>query len=72
MKQHKDRFSEDMIVHFSALKVIVDCVLAVKIESNRRVFISHSSRDRDIVERFVDSILLLGIGLSHEDILYVN
>lgn len=68
LKQHKDRFSEDKIVHFSAMKAIVDCVLALERESIRRVFISHSSRDRDIIERFVDNILQLGIGLSHEDI----
>ena len=40
-------------------------------ESNRhgkKIFISHSSKDRDIVEKFVDHILLLGIGLSTEDV----
>lgn len=68
LKQHKDRFSEDKIIHFSALKAIVDCILSIERESTRRVFISHSSRDRDIVERFVDNILQLGIGLDHEDI----
>ena len=68
LKQHKDRFSADKIVHFSALRAIVDCILAIERESAKRVFISHSSRDRDVVERFVDNILQLGIGLSHEDI----
>ena len=40
-------------------------------ESNRhgkKIFISHSSKDRDIVEKFVNHILLLGIGLSTEDV----
>ena len=68
LKQHKDRFSEDKIVHFSAMKAIVDCVFAIEIESAKRVFISHSSKDRNIVERFVDNILQLGIGIGHEDI----
>lgn len=68
LKQHKDRFSEDKIVHFSAMKAIVDCVLTIEKESAKRVFISHSSRDRDVVEKFVDNILQLGIGLSYEDI----
>ena len=36
-------------------------------KSAKRVFISNSSRDRNIVERFVDNILQLGIGLSPED-----
>ena len=68
LKLHKDRFSEEKIVHFSAMKAIVDCVLAIEKESAKRVFISHSSKDRNIVERFVDNILQLGIGLNHEDI----
>lgn len=68
IKQHKEKFSEDKIVHFSAMKAMVDCVLAIEKESAKRVFISHSSRDRNIVERFVDNILQLGIGLSHKDI----
>jgi len=32
------------------------------------VFISHSSDDRDIVQSFIDKILLLGIGLKREQI----
>lgn len=34
----------------------------------KKIFISHSSKDRDIVEKFLDHILLLGIGLPTEDI----
>lgn len=62
------RSTEEKIVHFSALKAMVDCVLAIERESIRRVFISHSSQDMDLVERFVDNVLQLGIGLGHEDI----
>lgn len=36
--------------------------------ANKRIFISHSSKDKAIVELFVDQILLLGIGLKSEDI----
>lgn len=36
--------------------------------ANKRIFISHSSKDKAIVEFFVDQILLLGIGLKPEDI----
>lgn len=38
------------------------------IKQGKKIFISHSSKDKDIVEKFVDHILLLGIGLSAEDI----
>lgn len=34
----------------------------------RKVFISHSSKDKDIVSEFCDRILQLGIGLSVDDI----
>ena len=36
--------------------------------SRKRIFISHSSKDKYIVEKFVDHILMLGIGLSAEDV----
>ena len=51
------------------LKAIVDCVLALEKENHaKRIFISHSSKDKYIMEKFTDHILQLGIGLSHEDI----
>lgn len=34
----------------------------------KKIFISHSSMDKFIVEKFVDHILMLGIGFSAEDI----
>ena len=69
LRSHIDGFRiRDRIVHFTAMDTIVDCVLALEREHTKRVFISHSSKDKDIIERFVDGILQLGIGLSHEDI----
>lgn len=69
LRHHKDSYREEKIVHFTAMKAIVDCVLALEKENHaKRIFISHSSKDKDIMEKFTDSILRLGIGLSHEDI----
>lgn len=68
LRQHKDSFSDEKMIHFTAMKAIVDSVLALEQETLKRIFISHSSQDRGVIERFVDSILLLGIGLSQEDI----
>lgn len=69
LRQHKDSYSNDKIVHYTAMKAIVDCVLALEKDNHaKRIFISHSSRDKDIMEKFTDYILQLGIGLSHEDI----
>ena len=46
----------------NSLKVIKGSTL----KSRKKIFISHSSRDKNIVEKFVDHILMLGIGLSAE------
>ncbi len=37
-------------------------------DNGKKVFISHSSKDKDIVESFVNNILCLGAGLSSSDI----
>lgn len=37
-------------------------------KKRKKIFISHSSKDKLIVEKFVDHILMLGIGFSAEDI----
>ena len=69
LRLHKDRYKDEKIVHFTAMKAIVDCVLALeKGEHAKKIFISHSSKDKDVIEKFTDYILQLGIGLSHEDI----
>lgn len=68
LRLHKEEYRNDAIAHYSALKAIVDCVLALEENRDKKLFISHSSKDKYIIERFVDGILQLGIGLSHEDI----
>ena len=37
-------------------------------KDRKKIFISHSSKDKHVVEKFVDHILMLGIGFSAEDI----
>lgn len=69
LRLHKENYRNDKIVHYTAMKTILDCVLALEKEHHaKRIFISHSSKDKDIMEKFADDILQLGIGLSHEDI----
>lgn len=69
LRLHKENYRNDKIVHNTAMKTILDCVLALEKEHHaKRIFISHSSKDKDIMEKFADDILQLGIGLSHEDI----
>ena len=69
LRLHKDKYRDEKIVHFTAMRTIVDCVLALEKNCrSRRIFISHSSKDIDVLEKFTDFILQLGIGLSHDDI----
>ena len=37
-------------------------------KNRRKVFISHSSKDKSIVESFTNNVLRLGMGILHEDI----
>ena len=70
LKLHNEEYGKsDKIVHYTAMKTIVDCILSLEKRKNaKRIFISHSSKDKDIMEKFTDYILQLGIGLNHEDI----
>jgi len=69
LRLHKDEFGkDDKIVHFSAMKTIVECVLVLEKRRSKRIFISHSSKDKEVVKMFVDHILQLGIGLNDDDI----
>ena len=66
---HKERYnSDEKIIHYSAMQSIVNCLLSLEEAHTKKIFISHSSLDKDIIQKFTDHILRLGIGLSHEDI----
>ncbi|MBO4427590.1 MAG: toll/interleukin-1 receptor domain-containing protein [Bacteroidales bacterium] len=68
LKSHVDKYREDPIVHFTALQALVNCVLLLEKPRAKKIFISHSSKDVDIIKEFSDRILQLGIGLNAEDI----
>lgn len=70
LSQHIELYDSDKIIHFSAIKGIVDTVVGMtEPQANyHKIFISHSSKDKQIVEHFVDDILQLGIGLNEKDI----
>lgn len=70
LQKHIDQYDNDRIIHLSAIEAIVDCVVALekKEVNSKRIFISHSSKDKEIIEKFVDHILQLGIGIKAEDI----
>lgn len=63
------KFEDEPIVYFSSISAIIECILSLEKESTgKRVFISHSSKDKQYVTDFVNHILCLGIGLSPDDI----
>ena len=69
LKESMDLYDYDRIVHISAITAIVDCICAIETPSNgKRIFISHSSKDKQIVSNFIDHILCLGIGINRTDI----
>lgn len=69
LKESMDLYDNDRIVHISAITAIVNCVCAIETPSNgKRIFISHSSKDKQIVSNFIDHILCLGIGINRNDI----
>ena len=70
LKAHIDNYDADRIIHFSAIQSIVDCIVALEegaIE-RKKIFISHSSKDKPIVTSFIKEILKLGCGFKDEDI----
>lgn len=68
LRLHQEQYGRDKIVHYTAMKAIIECVLALEKRHDKKIFISHSSKDRDVVAEFVDGILQLGVGLSPEDV----
>lgn len=40
--------------------------------SKKRIFISHASKDKELVSKFVDSVMLLGMGIESEIIAYTS
>ena len=69
LKENMDLYDNDPIIHISAITAIVDSICAIEQPFNgKRIFISHSSKDVQIVSNFVDHILCLGIGINRDDI----
>lgn len=53
---------------FGDIRTAIKILASLELIKDKKIFISHSSKDKDIVEKFVDHILQLGIGIKAEDI----
>jgi len=63
------KFDEEPIVYFSSISTIIECILSLEEDNTgKRIFISHSSKDEQLVKDFVNHILCLGVGLNPDDI----
>ena len=40
--------------------------------TKKKIFISHASKDKKLIDKFVDSIILLGMGIETETIAYTS
>lgn len=53
---------------FGSIRATIRILESLELTKDKKIFISHSSKDKDIVEKFTDRILQLGIGINAEDI----
>lgn len=53
---------------FGSIRATLRILESLELTKDKKIFISHSSKDKDIFEKFVDHILQLGIGINNEDI----
>lgn len=53
---------------FGSIRATLRILESLELTKDKKIFISHSSKDKGIVEKFTDNILQLGIGIRNEDI----
>ena len=70
LQHHVDSYDNNHIYHQGAIDAIIENVIALEdcTQDKKKIFISHSSKDKHIVSAFVDRILCLGIGIDANDI----
>lgn len=70
LQHHVDNYDNNHIYHQGAIDAIIENVIALEYcaQDKKKIFISHSSKDRPIISDFVDRILCLGIGIEANDI----
>lgn len=69
LKEYMDGYSSCSVLKLGAIGNIVETIVSLEEPKNtKKIFISHSSKDKEVIGNFVDKILGLGIGISHDDI----
>ena len=69
LKEYITKYDDEPIVYYSSILTTLNCILNLEDgNEGKRVFISHSSKDKQYVTDFINHILCLGIGLNPDDI----
>lgn len=70
LKESMDRFDRCPAFRFRFIRSIVETIISMEepAKGGKKIFISHSSKDKDIVDKFIEQILRLGCGLDIKDI----
>ena len=70
LKEHVLQYNQAPVIQQSAINVLVNYVINLEktCDSDRKIFISHSSEDETIVNGFIKDILMLGCGFRKTDI----
>lgn len=68
--EYIEKYDQFPIRYFGRIEALIECLIGSEENdaSGHRVFISHSSKDKPLVEDFANHILLLGIGIDSNDI----
>ena len=87
-KSHYTRFREDLQVDLNRCIALLQALIKADVmklqlstpvvetkaptSTTPKVFISHSSKDKVIISSFVEQVLRLGLGISHDEIAYTS
>lgn len=73
LQEHiRDYQGGEIIIHHSSIIAILKCLIEIEkpvcYQNKRKIFISHSSKDKVIIKAFTNHILELGIGIGSDDV----
>lgn len=70
LKEHTLWYDSNPVIHQSAIDEFVNYIINLEkpTDSDKKIFISHSSKDEVLVNGFIEKILMLGCGFKSSDI----
>lgn len=69
LKEYIDSYSYCPVFTLGGIGNIVETIISLEEPKNaKKIFISHSTKDKDVIENFVDMILTSGVGINEKDI----